>query len=371
MLTATEDQEELRHTVRKFLEAKSPEWVVRRRMAGELSAHDEALWSQMADQLGLQGIALPEEYGGLGYGAVELSIITEEMGRALLTEPYFASAVLAASVVLCCGDEAAKAKLLPRIAAGRTIATFAGDLDPATTRPVDRLRLRKVASGYRLTGEALAVISADVADTLLVAAQDESGDVLITQLPASAAEVSIVPLTVVDLTRRQSRLVFADAEVDIIGAAGQHSERLREALDLAIVALASEQVGGAERCLNMAVDYAKQRVQFGRTIGSFQAIKHMCANMLMSVELSRAAAAWGAWTAANDRANLRQAASFVKAYCGDVYFEVASQNIQLHGGIGFTWDYPAQLYFKRSKSSQFLLGTPGEHRRALEGILGL
>lgn len=370
MLIATDEQEELRQTVRKFLEAKSPESVVRSRM-DEPDSHDGMLWRQMADQLGLQGIALPEEYGGLGYGAVELSIIMEEMGRVLFTEPFFGSAVLAASVVLCCGEEATKAKLLPAIASGRMIACFAGDLDPVANSPVEQLRLRKATNSYRLSGEALAVIDAGVADTMIVAAEDESGDVLIAQLPASAGGASIIPLTTVDLTRRQSRLLFADAEVEIIGCAGEHSERLREALDLAIVALAAEQVGGADRCLHMAVDYAKHRVQFGRTIGSFQAIKHMCANMLMSVELARASASWGSWTAANDRANLRQAASFVKAYCGDVYFDVASQNIQLHGGIGFTWDYPAQLYFKRAKSAQFLLGCPAEHRRALATLLRL
>lgn len=370
MLTATDEQEELRQTVRKFLEAKSPESVVRRRME-EPDGHDGMLWRQMADQLGLQGIALPEEYGGLGYGAVELSIIMEEMGRVLFTEPFFGSAVLAASVVLCCAEEAAKVALLPAIASGRSIACFAGDLDLVSNRLVEQLRLRKAGNTYRLTGEALAVTDAHIADTMIIAAEDESGDVLVAQLPAAAAGVSVVPLTTVDLTRRQSRLRFADAGVEIIGHAGEHAERLREALDLAIVALAAEQVGGADRCLHMAVDYAKQRVQFGRTIGSFQAIKHMCANMLMSVELSRASASWGAWTAANDRANLRQAASFVKAYCGDVYFDVASQNIQLHGGIGFTWDYPAQLYFKRSKSAQFILGCPAEHRRALATLLRL
>jgi alkylation response protein AidB-like acyl-CoA dehydrogenase len=370
MLIATDEQEELRQTVRKFLEAKSPEAVVRRRM-DEPDGHDDALWRQMADQLGLQGIALPEEYGGLGFGAVELAIIMEEMGRVLCTEPFFGSAVLAASVVLGCGEEAAKAKLLPAIASGRMIACFAGDLDPATNRPVERLGLRQTVHGYRLTGEALAVTGADVADTMIVAAEDESGDVLVAQLPAGAAGASVIPLTTVDLTRRQSRLRFSGAEVEIIGRAGEHSARLREALDLAIVALAAEQVGGADRCVHMGVDYAKQRVQFGRTIGSFQAIKHMCANMLMSVELSRASAAWGAWTASNEPANLRQAASFVKAYCGDVYFDVASQNIQLHGGIGFTWDYPAQLYFKRAKSTQVVLGSPADHRRALATLLRL
>ncbi|HUP85119.1 MAG TPA: acyl-CoA dehydrogenase family protein [Acidimicrobiales bacterium] len=365
----SEEQEELRKSVRRFLESKSPETEVRRLME-TTEGYDEKVWNQMGQELGLQGLAIPEEYGGSGYTYVELIIVLEEMGRALLAAPYF-STILASNALLTSGDDAAKKELLPGIAAGDTIATLAitedngrWDLDAVS------LAAKKSGDGYTLDGHKMFVIDGHTAGLIIVAAKSDAGLSLFA-VQGDAAGLARTPLSTMDQTRKQARLEFSGTPARLIGTDGGAEAGLLKTLDLAAVALAAEQVGGAQKCLDMSVEYAKVRVQFGRPIGSFQAIKHKCADMLLEVESAKSAAYYAGWAAADDSEELPVVASLAKAYCSDAYFHAAAENIQIHGGIGFTWEHPAHLYFKRAKSSELLLGDPTYHRELLAQRIGL
>ena len=292
----SEEQEELRKTVRAFLESKSPETAVREQMETE-NGFDPAVWSQMGEQMGLQGLSIPEEFGGSGFSFIELGVVLEEMGRALLCAPFFSSVVLAANALLLSGDDAAKKKYLPGIAAGETVATL------ATTEPSGKWDEKGITtkaegsgSDWKITGTKMFVIDGATASLIIV---------------------------------------------------------------------------GAQKVLEMAVEYAKVRVQFGRPIGSFQAIKHKCADMLLEVESAKSAAYYGMWCAAEMNDELASVASLAKAYCSEAYFHAAAENIQIHGGIGFTWEHPAHLYFKRAKSSELLFGDPTYHRELLAQRIGI
>lgn len=365
-----EEQEELRKTVRQFLEAKSPETAVREQMDTE-AGFDPAVWQQMGEQLGLQGLVIPEEYGGSGYGYIELVVILEEMGRALLCAPFFSSVVLAANTLIHSGDEAAKAEYLPGIASGETIATLAlteenGRWDEAG------VTIEATANGdsWTISGTKLYVLDGHTANLLLVAARTPGG-VSLFAVPADAAGVERTPLATMDQTRKQAKITFTDTPARLIGTEGGGWPVLERVLDLAAVALAAEQVGGAQFCLEMAVQYAKDRVQFGRPIGSFQAIKHKCADMLLEVESAKSAAYYAGWCASELNDELPSVASLAKAYCSEAYFHAAAENIQIHGGIGFTWEHPAHLYFKRAKSSELLFGDPTYHRELLAQRIGI
>jgi alkylation response protein AidB-like acyl-CoA dehydrogenase len=366
----SEEQEELRKTVRAFLEAKSSEEAVREQMETD-HGFDAAVWSQMGEQMGLQGLAIPEEFGGSGYSYVELGVVLEEMGRALLCAPYFSTVVLAANTLLHSGDEAAKAKYLPGIASGETIATLAftepsGKWDEAgITMPATAS-----GSGYTLTGTKMFVLDGHTATLLLVAARTAAGVSLFAVDPA-ASGVTRTALSTMDQTRKQAKVEFDNTPAELIGAEGEGWATLSRVLDLAAVGLAAEQVGGAQKVLEMAVEYAKVRVQFGRPIGSFQAIKHKCADMLLEVESAKSAAYYGMWCAAEMNDELPSVASLAKAYCSEAYFHATAENIQIHGGIGFTWEHPAHLYFKRAKSSELLFGDPTYHRELLAQRIGI
>jgi alkylation response protein AidB-like acyl-CoA dehydrogenase len=366
----SEEQEELRKSVRRFLEDKSPSAEVRRLMETD-DGYDPAVWDQMANQLGLQGLAIPEEYGGSGYSFVELDIVLEEMGRALLCAPYFSTVALAATTLLASGDDAAKKEYLPGIASGETIATLA--LTEASGRWDEAgitLEAAKGGDGYTLTGEKMFVIDGHIASLILVAARTGSG-VSIFAVDGSAGGVTRTPLSTMDQTRKQAKLGFENTPAKLIGTEGEGWTVLAKTLDLAAVALANEQVGGAQKVLEMAVQYAKDRVQFGRPIGSFQAIKHKCADMLLEVESAKSAAYYAGWAAAEDNEELPVVASLAKAYCSDAYFHAAAENIQIHGGIGFTWEHDAHLYFKRAKSTELMLGDPTYHRELLAQRIGI
>jgi alkylation response protein AidB-like acyl-CoA dehydrogenase len=366
----SEEQEELRRFVRQFLEAKSDEATVRRLMETE-AGYDGAVWRQMAEQLGLQGLIVPEEFGGSGYGYVELTVVLEEMGRALLPAPYFSTVVLAANALLHSGDDAAKKELLPGIAGGETIATL------AFTEPSGRwdeagitMAAARDGDGWSLTGTKSFVLDGHTAVLVLVAARTDAG-VSLFAVQGDAAGLTRTPLPTMDQTRKQARLDFDGTPARLVGADGGGWAVLERVLDLAAVALAAEQVGGAQRCLDMAVEYAKVRVQFGRPIGSFQAIKHKCADMLLEVESAKSAAYYAGWCAAELNDELPAVASLAKAYCSEAYFHAAAENIQIHGGIGFTWEHPAHLYFKRAKSSELLFGDPTYHRELLAQRIGI
>jgi alkylation response protein AidB-like acyl-CoA dehydrogenase len=357
----SEEQQELRRGLRRFLEDKSPSQQVRRLMETD-EGYDRAVWSQMAEQLGLQGLTIPEEYGGAGAGPVEQLIVLEEMGRVLLCAPYFATAVLAVDALQASADAAAQRDHLPGIAAGATVATLAVPEDDGRWS-TDRLQTRARRSGgaYVLDGRKSFVLDGTVADLVLVVAQAEEGPTLFA-VDGRAPQLSRRSLQTIDMTRKQAALVFDAVPARLVGTAGAAAAVVEKTLRLATVALAAEQVGGAQRCLDMSVEYAKLRVQFGRPIGSFQAIKHKCADMLLEVESARSAAYYAAWAAADGSSELPLVASLAKAYCSEAYFHVAAENIQVHGGIGFTWEHDAHLFYRRAKSSEVMLGSPTHHR---------
>jgi len=366
----TEEQEELRKTVRQFLEAKSAEDAVREQMETE-NGFDAAVWSQMGEQMGLQGLIVPEEFGGSGYGYVELGIVLEEMGRSLLCAPFFSTVVLAANTLIHSGDDAAKAAHLPGIAAGETIATVAFT-EPSGKWDEAGITLAASGSGsdYTLTGTKMFVLDGHTANLIIVAARTANGVSLFT-VAGDAAGLTRTALSTMDQTRKQAKLEFSNTPATLLGAEGQGWTILNTVLDLAAVGLAAEQVGGAQKVLDMAVEYAKVRVQFGRPIGSFQAIKHKCADMLLEVESAKSAAYYGMWCAAELNDELPSVASLAKAYCSEAYFHATAENIQIHGGIGFTWEHPAHLYFKRAKSSELLFGDPTYHRELLAQRIGI
>ncbi|MEM7338595.1 MAG: acyl-CoA dehydrogenase family protein [Actinomycetota bacterium] len=365
----SEEQEQLRQFVRSFLEDKSDESAVREMMDTD-KGYDDAVWSQMAEQLGLQSLVIPEEFGGQGFSFVELGVVLEEMGRALLCAPFF-SGVLASQAIMHSGDDAAKSAHLPGIASGETIATLAfteesGKWDEAGIA----MEASASGDGHTLSGVKSFVIDGHTANLIIVAARTGAG-VSLFAVDGDAAGLSREGLATMDQTRKQAKLTFDNTPATLIGTDGAGWATMNTVLDLGAIALAAEQVGGAQYVLEMAVQYAKDRVQFGRPIGSFQAIKHKCADMLLEVESAKSAAYYGMWCAAELNDELPSVASLAKAYCSEAYFHAAAENIQIHGGIGFTWEHPAHLYFKRAKSSELMFGDPAYHREQLAQRIGI
>jgi len=363
-MTFTEEQDEFRTSVRRFLEQKSSSADVRRLMETD-EGYDPAVWQQMAGQLGLQGLALPEEYGGSGYGFIEQIAVLEEMGRALLCAPYFSSVVLAGTAVVQSGDDAANMDLLPGIADGSAIATLAWVENPAEWGTGSlSTTAKRAGGGYTIDGTKTLVLDGHTASLILVVARAGGGPSLFA-VDASASGLTRRKLETLDLTRKVAALEFAATPARLISDEGAAAGILERTLRLAAVALAAEQVGAAQKCLDMSVEYAKLRVQFGRPIGSFQAIKHKCADMLLEVESARSAAYYAAWAAADGSDELPLLASLAKAYCSDAFANAATESIQIHGGIGFTWEHDAHLYYRRAKSAEQFLGSPAEHRDLL------
>ena len=330
----SDEQEELRQTVRRFLEGKSPSAEVRRLMETS-EGYDPAVWKQMGQELGLQGLHIPEEYGGQGFTFVELAIVLEEMGRVLLCAPYFSSVVLAANAILNAGTDAQKAALLPGIASGETIAALAftepnGKWDSAGIT----MEARPDGDAFVLDGEKMFVIDGHTAALIVVAARlagtSGTDGIAFFTVDGDAAGLTRTGLATMDQTRKQARLEFAGVRATALGEPGAGWPALSKTLDQAAVALANEMIGGAQFVLDMSVAYAKVRVQFGRPIGSFQAIKHKCADMLLEVESGKSAAYYAAWAAAEDNDELPVVAALAKAYISDAYFHCAAENIQIH-----------------------------------------
>ncbi|MEY3029793.1 MAG: hypothetical protein RL058_156, partial [Actinomycetota bacterium] len=279
--------------------------------------------------------------------------------------------VLAANTLLLSGDDAAKKQWLPGIASGETIATLAAT-EPSGAWDEAGIEMSAKGSGkdFTLTGTKMFVLDGHTSNLILVAARAGKG-VSLFAVEGNAKGLTRTALSTMDQTRKQAKLEFADTPATLVGTEGKGWEVLSKVFDLAAVALAAEQVGGAQRVLDMAVEYAKVRVQFGRPIGSFQAIKHKCADMLLEVESAKSAAYYGMWCASEMNDELPSVASLAKAYCSEAYFHAAAENIQIHGGIGFTWEHPAHLYFKRAKSSELLFGDPTYHREVLAKRIGI
>ncbi|WP_262058858.1 acyl-CoA dehydrogenase family protein [Streptomyces sp. STR69] len=377
-LTFTEEQEELRTTLRRFLTEKAPSAAVRRAM-DSAEGYDPRLWRQMADQLGLHGVALPEEYGGSGGGPVELGIVLEETGRVLLPSPYFATVALAGQALTASGDEPAKARWLPAIADGTLTATLALAEEPGSWRLED---IETSAGNGTLSGTKMFVVDGHTADLILVMARTGTGLGLFA-VDGDAPGVTRTRLETLDPTRRLARVDLDGAPARRVGPSGDATAYLRTVLDLVAVALAAEQVGGAQACLDAAVAYAKVRVQFGRPIGSFQAIKHKCADLLVDVEGARSAAYHATAVAADASpelppsaaqlvpAELPVSAALAAACCAQAFTHAAKENIQIHGGIGYTWEHDAHLHLKRAKSSEQLFGGPATHRSRLADLVGI
>jgi len=372
----SEEQEELRRAVRQFLESKSPETEVRRLME-TTEGYDPAVWKQMGQELMLQGLAIPEEYGGQGFTFIELGIVLEEMGRVLLCAPYFSSAVLAANAIMNVGTDDQKQALLPGIASGDTIATLAftepsGKWDAAG---ITMEANENVGGEFTLSGEKMFVLDGFTADTIVVVARlagtTGTDGIMFFTVAGDADGLTRTPLQTMDQTRKQAKLEFDNVVASPLGSTQDGFAAFSKTLDQAAVALANEMMGGAQRVLEMSVEYAKVRVQFGRPIGSFQAIKHKCADMLLEVESGKSAAYYASWAAAEDNDEVPVVAALSKAYCSEAYFHSAAENIQIHGGIGFTWEHPAHLYFKRAKSSEIYLGDPTYHRELLAQRIGI
>ncbi len=370
----SDEQEEFRSSLRRFLEEKSPATEVLR-LIDTADGYDRSIWKQMAAELGLQGIQIPEAYGGQGFGFLELAITMEEMGRVLLCGPFFSSVCLAAGALLHAGSEAQKTALLPGIASGATLATLALLDDVAGWRPGDvELEFSRDDDAYVLTGRKRFVTDAAAADLILVVARvpgtrGEDGLTLLA-VRGGAPGVKTSPVESLDPTRRLADVEFAGARAECVGAEGGIAPALVRTLDQACVALAAECAGGTQRCLDDAVEYAKHRVQFARPIGSFQAIKHKCADVLLEVESAKTAAHYAAWAAAENPEELPLAASVAKAFCAEAYQRAAVENVQIHGGIGFTWEATPHLYYRRARANQTLLGDATHHHRRIADLKG-
>ena len=366
--TITEEQQELASSVAAFLDKRSPESEVRRLME-DGGAPDPAVWAQMSGQLGLPGLIVPEEYGGGGFGFLDFALVAERTGAALMVAPLL-STVVAASALMLSTDEDLKSAYLPGLASGEQIGTLAlaeqsGSWDISATETT----VENGTDGQsRLSGVKMYVVDGQRADIIVVSARSALGSVGLYVVEANSPEVTVTPLSTLDMTRPQVRVEFASAMARPLTDDAAVIERV---MATAAIMLAAEQVGGAQRCLDMAVKYAKFRVQFGRPIGSFQAIKHKCADMLLNVESARSAAYYAASVLDDGTEDPLIAAALAKAHCSVAYTRVAAENIQIHGGIGFTWEHPAHLYFKRAKTSEILLGDPATHRERLASLVGI
>jgi alkylation response protein AidB-like acyl-CoA dehydrogenase len=365
----TDEQQEFRSVLRRFLEDKSPTTDVRRLMETDEGC-DPEVWRHLSQELGLTAIHIPESYGGQGFGVGELAIAVEEMGRALLCAPYFASTVLAATAILKAGSEDQKQLMLPDIASGETVATLAL-AEESGAWDTSGVAMTATANGdkYTLEGTKSFVLDGCTAGVIVVVARKagSSGDdgVSFFTVAGDAAGLERAQLNSMDPTRKLARLTFSGAEAELLGEEGVAAGPLAETLDVAAICLANEMVGGAERLRKSAVEYANMRVQFGRAIGSFQTLKHKAADMLLEVELAKSAAYYAAAAADEDDEEVSALASLAKAAAADVYMQTAVHTVQIHGGIGFTWDNDTHLWFKRAKSSEVFLGGSAYHRERM------
>lgn len=377
-LAFTDEQEELHEQARAFLaEHASPE-ALRRAMASELGFEPE-LWKRIGGELGWTGVAIPETHGGAGLGFIELMALLEPMGEAVLAAPFFATVCLAAPALLAAPSTPAAREWLPAIAEGRATATLAAGRAGGRTRTAsDAITWRRTADGYTLSGRDGFVLDGASADLLLVAAPRDGapagGEIALFALPARTPGIERRTLVTMDQTRRFAELRLLDVHVPgsaLLEDAERGAATLERALDLAAIALAAEATGGAQRSLDLAVAYAKERVQFGRPIGGFQAIKHKCADGMVAVETARSAVYHAGCVAAEATEELETSASLAKAWCSEAYFRCAADGLQIHGGVGFTWEYDVHLHLKRARSMEAWLGSPAWHRERIAVAIGL
>ena len=369
----SEEQEMLRQSARGLLEKECPSTEVRRMMEDE-RGFDPALWRKVAE-LGWLGLVIPEQYGGGGLTYVDLVLIMEEMGRVVLPSPFIWT-VMFAEAIARGGSDTHKSSLLPKIASGELIATVAY-LEPSALWSADGIAMtaRSEGASYVLDGTKLFVNDGHVADCLLVAtrtAGSGNNGITLFALDSKRAGITVTRLSTMDQTRKLAEVTFSGVKADagdVVGEVGNGWNLLSQIIDRGKVMLAGEMMGGAQKVLEMTVDYAKVRVQFGRPIGSFQAVQHKCANMMIDVEGAKSATYYASWAVSNDVAEASLAAALAKAAASDSFRRVSAEGVQLHGGIGFTWDHDMHLYFKRAKSSEFTFGDANWNRELVaQGI---
>ncbi|MFT3977255.1 MAG: acyl-CoA dehydrogenase family protein [Sphingomonas bacterium] len=350
----TDEQKMLKEEARRFLAAKCDAKVVRGVLDDDARAYDEGLWRAVAEQ-GWLGTAIPEAYGGLGLGHVELCALAEELGRACAPIPFASTVYFVAEALMLFGSEAQKVKWLPRIAAGEATGAFATS---ERAGPVTQGSLHTVATGGTLSGTKIPVTDGDVADLIVVLAKD--GLYLVEKGEGVSAEV----LKSLDPTRSVAKLVFDSAPAERLGGEDGISA-MQAVFDRAAVLLAFEQLGGADRCLEMAKNYALERFAFGRAIAGYQAIKHKLADIYVKNEIARSNAYYGAWALNSAAPELPLAAATARVAASEAYWFASKENIQTHGGIGFTWEADPQLYYRRSRQLSLVAGAPATWRERL------
>ena len=371
----SEEQEMLRDAAKRFLTDNCSTKYVRQMMA-DATAHDLAFWNKLVGQ-GWPGLLIPEQYGGTNGTFLDLTVIVEEMGKAIIPGPFFAAAVLGAPTFIEGASDALKKEFLPKMAEGKFIATVAiaegaGRFDAGGVE----LKASKKGSGYTLTGEKFFVPDAHVADAIVVAARTGGGSgedgITLLCVPAKEKGVTVTQLKTVDMTRRMCHVKFDNVQADVvIGKENGGWATLRRVLDIATAALSAEMVGTAQKALDIAVDYAKTRVQFGKPIGSFQAVKHKCVDMMVAVENARSLTYYACWTVDERVAEAAAAVPMAKAYASDMAKNVTSEAIQVHGGIGFTWEHDMHLYHRRALAGEANLGNAPIHREVVaKSLLG-
>jgi alkylation response protein AidB-like acyl-CoA dehydrogenase len=372
-----DEQELLRSTARKFFENECGSDTVRRLMETPEGISPD-LWTKLAEQ-GWLGLVYPEAYDGMGLGLVDLVVLMEEMGRAVVPGPYFSAVLLGGLAIAEAGSEAQKKEWLPKIAAGDRRVALAW-MEPSAQLGPAGVTLTAVEKGgkYTLSGTKLFVHDAHTADALVVAARTRPGagadGVSLFLLPKGTKGLEVTLLPTMDQTRKLCEVALSDVTAGsdaLLGAAGAGWAPLARVLDRATVALCAEMCGGAQKVLDMTVEYAKIRQAFGRPIGSYQGVKHRAADMLVDVENSKSITYYAAWALDEGVAEAPLAVSMAKAYVSDAYRRVAAAGIQLHGGIGFTWEHDLHLYFKRAKGSEFTFGDATHHRERVAQLVNL
>lgn len=379
-LALTDEQRMIQETAERFLTQAASSAAVRTAMASPLG-HDADTWGRIARELCWPALGIPEAYGGLGLGYVEVCLLQEQLGRRLLPSPFFATCCLATPALLLSRNETLKAHWLPLIASGEISASLAYTSAARWDDSGVQMYAQPFAGGYRLNGEYLYVIDGADCNLLIIAARTPGSvgqaGIRLFALPANTPGIRRVPQATLDQTRRMATVYLCDVEVTdehLLSEPGQGWPMLRDVLRVAAIGLAAEQTGGAQQSLDLTLRYIKGREQFGRPIASFQAIKHRCADLMLSVECARSASYYAACIAAQcldiDGApsalqELGETAATAKIHASEGFYHCAAESIQLHGGVGFTWEYDPHLYFKRARASEQLLGTPAFHREQL------
>lgn len=372
----TEEQQMLKRSARNFMEKECPAEYVRQMWESREGITPE-VWSKMSE-LGWMGLLIPEEYDGVGMSFMDIAVVFEEMGRGPMPGPFFSTVILGGETLKTAGNGEQKKRVLPRLAAGEARATLAlmesdSGFSPAGIKAV---KAKDTGDGYAISGTKLFVLDAHTADYIVCAARTDEGKdpasgISLFLVESKAKGLSIEELSTMDKGRKQCEVSFNNVLVSaaaLLGNRGGGWPVIEKVADMANAALCMEMVGGAEKCLELSVDYAKTRIAFNQPIGSYQAVKHICADMMLTVESAKSVAYYAAWAISEGIPGASEAVSMAKAYCSDTYRKASGDMIQVLGGIGFTWEHDAHLYFKRARCNEHLFGDASYHRDRLVRI---